>query len=163
MEADRLPFWSDDFDGDLYRLLPEVEEFVAPAAAIRMWTYSGLTHGRINCPTAWHTARGLTSFFTLVEGRDPRPDRRYYVGTDEPVECTGEEFFRDLLSHGHIAVVDNVVVDFGRLQASYFALLFHVRGHGNEQKATKARPHLINWFRLKAQVLAQIAREVTRG
>lgn len=143
----RHPFWSDDFDGDLFRLLPAAEGIIAPIAHHKLWTYGGVTNGRLNHPACWHTTRGLTAFFTHVEGIDPRPSRAYYAGEDKAlVECTVEEFFRDLMVHQLVVELRGpspavAVFDFTTLLSDYHAMLFFHRRWPNsdDKSATAAR------------------------
>lgn len=102
--------WCDDFDMDLYRVLPEAREVLAPVAATSLYTCSHTTYGKINCPAAWDTGRGGNAcyFGLLADGAGlptwaslptvgPQPSG--YTARDSVVECTFEEVVRDLWVH----------------------------------------------------------------
>lgn len=155
----RLPFWSDAFDGDLYRLLPEAEAWIAPLAARLLWVHGGVTKGRLNHPSAWHTNDGLTAFFTIHPGKDPRPGT-YFLTQDPLVECTVEEALRDLIVHQLVMVVDGEkVADFNRITRHYFDLLFHARGHGEADRQEEARSKLQKHLKRVLNNLARLVGE----
>lgn len=99
--------WCDTFDADLPKVVPGAIEALGEAAKIQLRTYSTLTGGKINCPSAWNTYDGLAAFFwTCDEGR---PDASYV--TDSPVAgCTFLEAVRDEWVHGALVVVDHLIV-----------------------------------------------------
>lgn len=99
--------WCDTFDADLPKVVPGAIEALGDAASIQLRTYSTLTDGKINCPSAWNTYDGLAAFFwTCDEGR---PDASYV--TDNPVAgCTFLEAVRDEWVHGCLVVVDHLIV-----------------------------------------------------
>jgi hypothetical protein len=123
----RHPMWCDDFDGDLFRLLPEAEGMLAPVAGMPLWTYANTTHGRLNHPSAWHTRVGLAAFASSTQARDPKPG--HFYTQDLIVECTVEEMVRDLFVHQCALVVDSRhVFQFDRWTRDYFTLLYDARG-----------------------------------
>jgi hypothetical protein len=98
--------WCDDFDADLLKVVPGAAEALGEAAGIRMWTYSSLVGGKINCPSSWNTDFGSTAFFwTCPEGR---PGPTYW--TEQRVAgCTLLEAIRDEWIHTSVVVVDHYV------------------------------------------------------
>ena len=123
----RLPFWSDTFDGDLFKLVPQAEDILSPIAHVKCWIHGGETLGRLNHPCVWNTFAGLTAYVTLREGCDPRPAG--YITRDPLVECTIEELIRDVFVHCCVLRVDGQeFVTFAQNQGAYLDLLFAARG-----------------------------------
>lgn len=88
--------WCDAFDCDLYKVLPEAREVLAPVKDVRLFTHGGETDGQLNHPAVWHVDRGMASFFGFNEScalpaafLTPLPVRR----------CTFEEAVRDAWAH----------------------------------------------------------------
>jgi len=125
--------WCDNFDGDLYKLVPAARDVLAPIAAIRLYTTcTPSVGGKINLPTCWHSDRGLSCYFGLTE-EPPQPP---HCWTDSPVmACTMEEAVRDLWAHcpllmklklhgGHYVLWDSREVE-----PAFWSLLWDARGH----------------------------------
>lgn len=82
----------DQFDGDLYNLIPGLKDRLAPLAKLPL-----LTHGTnyaesdyLNHPTVWHQSTGLTAFYGIQE-----PVRPAYCYTDyAPIQCNAEQLLR---------------------------------------------------------------------
>lgn len=89
--------WCDDFDGDLYKLVPEARGILAPAAEVRLYTTSHTTHGQINLPSCWEFDGGKHVCFFGFEKIAPQP--RYCCASWPVVACTFEEIMRDLWCH----------------------------------------------------------------
>lgn len=125
--SEQAPFWSDDFDMDLPRIVPDWLDLLGPAADVELWTYSNTTHGRINCPTAWNQYDGsLASYFGL-DPNNVKPDN-YYAGLDKPVPCTFAEAVRDLWSHHHRAMLgEHRIIDAFEWH-DFAQIMYHVRG-----------------------------------
>ncbi len=99
--------WCDDFDADLLRAVPGAAEALGDAGALRLATYSRLTGGKINCPSAWNTYDGLTAFFWTKD--EHRPDE--FWRTDAPeAACTLLEAVRDEWVHGCLITVDGRII-----------------------------------------------------
>jgi len=95
----RLPFWSDDFDADLLRIFPEVEQEAAGIAGVKLYTHAYSSFGRLNHPTVWNDHHGMIAFFTFTAGG---PTLGSYYTRDPIVECTPLEVLRDVWSHDYI-------------------------------------------------------------
>jgi hypothetical protein len=96
--------WCDTFDADLLAVVPGAAEALGGAAETEMLTYSRLTDGRINCPSAWNDYGGLTAFFWT----DPQYRPAGCWVTDEPVvSCTFLEAVRDEWVHSCAVVVNS--------------------------------------------------------
>lgn len=99
--------WCDTFDADLLKVVPGAIEALGDTAAIGMRTYSHVTDGKINCPSAWNTHDGLVAFFWTAD--EHRLPSCYW--TDEPVvPCTWLEVVRDEWVHGQVVSVDDRIV-----------------------------------------------------
>ena len=118
--------WCDDFDGDVYKLVPGSAEILAPAGRVKLITHGSLTGGVLNHPSTWNSYDGLTAFFVLDRGQDveaanaqrdacraARPQREWtppfapegYWTDSAAVRCTGEQALRDWWVHGFNMVV----------------------------------------------------------
>jgi hypothetical protein len=85
--------WCDTFDADLLAVVPGAAEALGDTAAVRLWTYSEVTGGVINCPASWDGAGAL--FWTAPRYR---PSATYY--TRSPIAaCTFLEVVRDEWVH----------------------------------------------------------------
>lgn len=107
----RPAFWSDDFDMDLFKVIPAAEAILAGARAIRMVTFGGLTNGRLNHPACWNGMDGFCAFF----GMPGIPQLAWlppgYVTSNETlVECNGEEALRDWWPHSYIMYLNGFAV-----------------------------------------------------
>ncbi len=132
--------WCDTFDADLLKTVPGAAEALGDTAGVKLWTYSRTTDGAINCPSAWHTPQGLTSFF-WADDPAGRPDA--YFSTDAPVTaCTFLEAVRDEWIHGAVISVHGPVI-WRPLQQSQLRLMYDLRGwtplQDGERAKTRAR------------------------
>lgn len=121
-----LPFWSDDFDMDLPKVIPEARALLGELADLELVTTSHTTHGRINCPCCWNHELGLVSFFG-------RPGKLYrepgYVTSNAEVKCTLWEAIRDSWSHNNVIVFEfDPVFDGGALWPHFERIMYHIRG-----------------------------------
>lgn len=123
-----LPFWSDDWEGDLLKLVPGVREALGDAEGVTLYTYDGsLTHGRINLPCVWNTDHGLTAYFGVRRGYAFKPPHAFT--TEACVECTWLEVLRDVWSHDYCVVVDGrVVLAADAFYAVFYPMLEEARG-----------------------------------
>ncbi len=121
--------WCDDFDGDLYALVPQARDALAEMGHTVLWTHGSVwTDGRLNHPACWNTGLGLAAWFGLVEhGFKPAG-----FWTNEPlVECTFEEACRSGWVQGWALILrERPLVHFGRddFRQAFDALLWHARG-----------------------------------
>ncbi len=146
--------WCDRFDGDLYALVPQAREVLAPLAEVKLWTHGHETDGKLNHPSVWNHDRGFVAFFGLA-AQPPQPGF-YYTG--EPlVACTLEEAVRHLWAHGPVLLKlcrddwprsarYTDLWDSGKVQGAFWKLLFLARGstlarHGN---ADQERGHVLD-------------------
>jgi hypothetical protein len=99
--------WCADFDADLLKVVPGAAEALGPAGSIQLQTFSRLTDGAINCPSAWNTDHGLASFFWTAP--EFRPAACFVTG-DPVSDCTFLEVVRDEWVHSCVVCVNGVVV-----------------------------------------------------
>ena len=99
--------WCDDFDADLLAVVPGAAQALGETAGVRLETFSPLTGGKINGPSAWNTDAGLVAFFwTAPEFRPPAS-----YSTDRPVvPCTFLEAVRDEWVHSCAVAVNRHIV-----------------------------------------------------
>lgn len=142
--------WCDRFDGDLYALVPQAREVLAPLAEVKLWTTGHETGGKLNHPSVWNgDTRSVVAFF----GLEPEPPHPSWYYTSNPlVACTLEEAARDLWAHGPAILRLKIpghgyfdLWDSGEVQQSFWRLLFLARGsqlprHGN---ADQEREHVL--------------------
>lgn len=117
--------WCDDFDADLFKVIPEARGVLAPVRDVKLFTHSSLTNGKINCPSCWHTNMGLAAFFGFRDAAKPE----HYSASHPLVPCTFEEAVRDLWVHGGVMLVERRCVwDASDEQRRMMTLMYHVRG-----------------------------------
>lgn len=119
-------FWSDDFDMDLPKIIPEARERLGEYADLELVTTSHTTHGRINCPCVWNHSLGMVAFF----GRPGRLYRDPSFVTNRPeVRCTLWEAIRDVWSHDFVLVFEfNPIWNHPEMyNAHFYPLMAHIR------------------------------------
>jgi hypothetical protein len=99
--------WCDDFDADLLAVIPGAATALGESAGAALLTYSTLTGGKINSPSAWNTAAGLTAFFWTSPQH--RPDA-CWATSDPVVPCTFMEAVRDEWVHSCAVSVNGLLV-----------------------------------------------------
>jgi hypothetical protein len=121
-------FWSDDFDMDLPRVLPHLDDLLGPSADTLLWTYGNTSYGRLNHPACWNTTAGhVEAFFGTDNTGTWRPPDYY---TDQAmVGCTWREAVRDAWPHGYLLLVDGEEVwNTDVLRSVFLDLMFDQRG-----------------------------------
>lgn len=141
--------WCDDFDADLFKVVPHADAILAPVADVPLWTYGNKdSNGELAHPAVWNGYRSMLAFFTLHPDRDPRPGDFYYVGNDPLIRCTFAEAARDCYVHNYALIVNGtIVLDTTHITNSlFYPLMADVRG----------------WDRLGEQQRRSIRRRVRR-
>jgi hypothetical protein len=122
----RHPFWSDDFDTDLLRVIPRAADILDQVTA-PLWTYGHVTHGRLNHPSVWGSQHGFTAYFGTDDSGTWKPDS--FVSDGQLVQCTWTEVARDAWVHDYLAVVDyEPVWDANRHAGLFLKLMYDLRG-----------------------------------
>lgn len=123
----RAPFWADDFDMDLLRLVPELPELLGPVGQRVLYVRGGTSYGRLNHPAAWPSDGG--SMVAFFGHRGPTEPEGFCAG-QSVVACTAEEALRDAWAHSLRVVVDGVgVFDGGAFDGAFQGWMYAVRGH----------------------------------
>jgi hypothetical protein len=131
------PFWSDDFDVDLLKVIPGIDETLGKAADIQLWTHGHTTFGRLNSPACWNTHKGLAAFFGF---RDAATPDGYSYGSDELIACTWLELVRDCWVHTYRVYVEQLfVLDGEAFWRDFAPIMYHVRAWRVLDDATLAR------------------------
>lgn len=122
MSADRK-FWSDDFDMDLPKVIPDARDRLGEHAELELVTHGHETHGRLNHPTVWNHYLGAVSFF----GRGSPHKPEHYWTSDPLVSCTLWEAVRDAWVHDNVILLEGSPI--WRSQWRHFQpLMWAVRG-----------------------------------
>jgi len=122
----RHPFWSDDFDTDLLKVIPRAAGVLDRVAA-PLWTYGHVSGGRLNHPSVWHTPLGPVAYFGTDDSGGWKPDHFHTDG--QLVECTWMEVARDAWVHDYVIVVDyELIWDAHRHAGTFTKLMYDLRG-----------------------------------
>lgn len=101
-----LPFWSDELDIDLYRLVPEARDAIGEDANVTLYTYCDKkTHGRINHPALWGRGAWASCIVSTASELIHKPERMA-APAEAVTECTFEELCRDAWLHHYSAILD---------------------------------------------------------
>jgi len=117
--------WCDNFDMDLYKVIPEAKRLVSPVQGVRLFTHGHLTDGKLNHPSVWSGYHGIMAFFGFD---DPAKPAGYW--TDDPViECTFEEVVRDAWCHSYQVIVElRHIWSAYSLSEQFEDIMWHIRG-----------------------------------
>lgn len=136
------PFWSDDFDMDLPKVIPGAREALGRWGDVKLVTEQtgrrdgnkGLIH-----PCVWNGDTSMLAFFGF---RTPaRPSGLVTGSNAEIVECTAWEAFRDCWTHSYrLHVVQTPVWDTFPLRPDFDDIMFDLRGWDSRKaKAERAK------------------------
>lgn len=116
----------DDFDGDLYRLIPEAEELIAPLSKIYLSTHGkAYPDGRLQSPAVWNHPRGFIAFFGIAGTGKPEQ----FWTNDPIIRCSAEDAIRIcFVSSYMIHCFGFVVFDGFSTRNEFNDLLFDQRG-----------------------------------
>ncbi len=138
--------WCDEFDGDLYKLVPQAREAIAGVAHIDLVTYGSVwKDGRLNHPSVWNTDMGSAAWFGLKNGKPFKPAA--YFTLEPLVECTFEEACRSGWVQGWVLLIlGRPLANFAHpdMREPFNELLFHARGiHKLPEDRVVALQHLV--------------------
>jgi hypothetical protein len=93
---------SEDWDGDLLRVIPEAAEIIAPVAGVKLITHgSADEQGRLRHPSTWNDYQGPLAFFDFDAALAVSKPVSFW--TNEPiVRCTVLEAFCDAWMHHYV-------------------------------------------------------------
>lgn len=136
------PFWSDDFDLDLPKLVPGARGLLGDIADLSLVTHGhpDRRHGNLNHPCVWNEWVGDTAsvvaFFGFRNSAKPVPN-----WTDAPpIRCTAWEAFRDCWPHNFVLMVEmKPVWDRPALSREFFDLAGAARGGRSGPEIEAAR------------------------
>jgi hypothetical protein len=152
-------FWSDDFNMDLPKVIPEARSLLGAYADMELVTHGHETHGRLNHPSVWNHEFGSVAFFGRT---DPLKPVRFY--TSSPlVRCTLWEAIRDAWAHDIVILFEmSPIWDGSKTRANFDPLMYHIRGWrtldqsevDDHKQAVRERIQLVPYFLARAGVLA---------
>jgi hypothetical protein len=112
---------------DLPKVLPKAWQLICAAPSVPIYTRGHESFGRLNHPSCWNTHLGLTAFFTLRQGVEPKP--KSFWTTDPIRECTFAELMRDAWPHHYCAILDGRTLWNPQALARQFdAIMWDLRG-----------------------------------
>jgi len=117
--------WCDNFDMDLYKVIPDAKRIIEPTKGIHLFTHGHFYEGKLNHPSVWNGYHGIMAFFGF---HDPAKPGEYW--TDAPIiECTWEEVVRDAWCHSYIILVElRPIWSTCLLQREFEDIMRHIRG-----------------------------------
>jgi hypothetical protein len=128
-------FWADDFDIDLLKVFPHIRDIIGPTIDVPIWTIGHESYGRLNCPTAWTTDKGLSCVMRLAKPNLPREKNGWVningcVAQEAEIEGTWLEWLRDEWVHGQswtllLRGLTFSCVDYNRC---FYPIMAHKRG-----------------------------------
>lgn len=121
--------WSDDFDLDLYKVVPNAREILRPLAGIVLYTHGSQHNGALNHPACWNTDLGMAAFFGF-QPTGIKPDA--YWTDDAVMRCTFDEAIRDCWVHTYCLTIIaagrfHAIWDSQLIADEFWALMGHVR------------------------------------
>jgi hypothetical protein len=119
-------FWSDDFDMDLPKVIPDAKEMLGEHADLQLLTHGGKTYGRLNHPVVWNSETGTVAFFGR---RSPMKPPAYYTDR-EIIGCTLWEAIRDAWAHTVVIVFEGrtPIWDGSKTWKQFEPIMYHIRG-----------------------------------
>lgn len=130
--AARAPFWSDDFDMDLLKIVPNLRQYLGASQNVELFTHGGTSHDRLNHPSCWHSNNGFVAFFGFRDAA-----KAAFYSTSAPlVSCTFEEAVRDCWPHDYEIIVEGQsVLNGNEFWRDFEPIMASIRGYGPLSKA----------------------------
>jgi hypothetical protein len=96
---------SEDWDGDLLKLIPEAAKIIAPVADVKLITHgSADEEGRLRHPSTWNGHDGSLAYFDFDAAFAVSKPQEFH--TDQPiVRCSLLEAFCDAWMHHYILFI----------------------------------------------------------
>jgi hypothetical protein len=93
---------SEDWDGDLLKIVPQAAEIIAPVADLKLITHgSADKEGRLSHPSTWNGDDGMLAFFDFDAALAVSKPKSFWTG--QPiVRCTALEAFCDAWMHHYV-------------------------------------------------------------
>lgn len=148
--------WCDTFDLDLYKVIPQARDVLAPLAGVHLYTHAGVHNGEMTHPACWNTNHGMAAFFGF-QPTGIKPEA--YWTNDAVVLCTFEEAIRDCWLHTYCLTMfaagrAHAIWDSQLVTNEFWDLMGHVRGYKKIDDAMVKH--------LQANVLASLAKATHR-
>lgn len=116
-------FWSDDFDMDLPKVIPDAKTRLGKHADLELvTTCTRPTHGRLNHPCAWNHPLGLVSF--VGRGHTHRPG--HYHTSAPTIRCTLWEVIRDAWPHSNVVLFEGFPIWHDQWE-HFQPIMYHIR------------------------------------
>lgn len=171
--------WYDDFDMELYKVIPEAKEVLAPVADLRLMTTGRPdSNGKLNHPTVWNGANTMLAFFdvpptgvdALAVGLSLKAAPAEYWTDDPTVICSMGEAVRDCWVHHYSILVPDSRARSGwlslwdglRLHREFEFLMYHLRGWRKQPEGDVADARECVLKSLKTAVKATIGWQCAR-
>ncbi len=136
------PFWSDDFDMDLPKIIPDALDLLGDVAEWELWTtgHPDRRYGNLNHPDVWNGDDAMLAYFGFHGPRKPP----HCVGSDGQVRCSVWEAFRDAWPHHYLMLVEfkpiwNTFV----LSQSFDEIMWDLRGWREQSGVASAARHKV--------------------
>src|SRR5262245_33468635 len=147
---------TEDWDGDLLKVVPEAEGIIAPVADVNLITHgSADEQGRLRHPSTWNGYDGSLAYFDLDSAFAVSKPEEFW--TDQPiVRCSLLEAFCDAWTHHYILFIRgepvwnafelsrlmmNLLMD-ARLRAGGQASKFHMTDEARQEARNKVADSL---------------------
>lgn len=121
----RAKFWSDDYDMDLLKTFPKLEQLLATVER-PLYAHGGESFGRLNHPSVWNSNGGLVAFFSFNPNIPNKPAS--YWTKEPPRECTWTEAVRDWWPHHYLLTLDGKALLPSDLWPEFQTLMYALRG-----------------------------------
>jgi hypothetical protein len=136
-------FWSEDFDTDLFKVLPKVRPILEAFDDRPIYTVGHTTNGRLNHPACWNSDGGFVSYFGFTNSAEGFVPSGYYFGNSQVIQCTFAEVIRDAWVHpirGVVKVGDEYrsLFDSQRISWAFSELMYDMRGWNQPKRDPQA-------------------------
>jgi hypothetical protein len=97
---------TEDWDGDLLKIIPQAAEIIAPVADVKLVTFGSVDdRGRLRHPSTWNGYDGSLAFFDF-DAEPPTVSKPEEFHTEQPiVRCTALEAFCDAWMHHYVLFI----------------------------------------------------------
>jgi hypothetical protein len=145
-------FWSDDFDMDLPKVFPQLDEWIGEQGNATVYTVGHTSFGRLNHPCVWNTHG---AFLWLERPVLPRDEHGWFningcVDNSQIVECTWREWLRDAWSHQYGAILICPGGEEIRLPEmpwhAFERIMYKLRGWTPDRDDREARATACSWI-----------------
>ncbi len=134
------PFWSDDFDMDLPKIIPEARDIVGDLSDLELWTIGNPDRrlGNLNHPCVWNGDATMLAYFGI---RSPYVPGGMVAPGSQPIRCTVWQAFRDAWPHSYLMHVERRPIwDTFALRKEFDDIMFDLRGWDRRpEKAKRGR------------------------